>query len=60
MFLERVDEARSLYLQYRGRQNVASGKPWEKLILDDFIDFRKAGLRHPLMNEIERRFAAGE
>jgi tetratricopeptide (TPR) repeat protein len=53
MFLERLDEARSLYLQYRGRQNVADGKPWEKLILADFIDFRKTGLSHPLMNKIE-------
>jgi hypothetical protein len=29
MFLDRVDEARALYLRYRGENNVFPGKPWE-------------------------------
>jgi len=57
MFLGRVDEARALYLQYRGR-NIADGsdKRWEADVLEDFAEFRKAGLTHPLMDEIEKQF----
>jgi hypothetical protein len=32
-------------------------KPWEAVILGDFAEFRKAGLAHPLMAEIEKQFA---
>jgi tetratricopeptide (TPR) repeat protein len=59
MFLGRVDEARSLYLRYRGEKKVDDEKPWETIVLDDFAEMRKAGLTHPLMDEIEKLFAAG-
>ena len=59
MFLNRVDEARALYLHYRGEKNVQTGKSWETSVLEDFAELRKAGLTHPLMDEIEKRFAAG-
>jgi hypothetical protein len=59
MFLGRVDEARALYLRYRGEQNVGDGKPWETVILEDFAELQKAGLTHPLMDAIKERFAAG-
>jgi hypothetical protein len=52
MFLDRVDEARASYLKFRGVQKVADDKPWEAVILEDFADLRKAGLIHPLMDEI--------
>jgi tetratricopeptide (TPR) repeat protein len=58
MFLGRVEEARALYLKYRGRQKVVGEKSWEASVLDDFAEMRKAGLTHPLMSEIEKRFAA--
>jgi tetratricopeptide (TPR) repeat protein len=58
MFLGRVDEARALYLQYRGTKNVLGEKSWELAILDDFADLRKAGLTNPLMDEIEKQFTA--
>jgi len=58
MFLGRVDDARSLYLQYRGAKNVQGGKSWETVILEDFAELRKAGLMHRLMDEIEKRFTA--
>jgi tetratricopeptide (TPR) repeat protein len=58
MFLGRVDEARAVYLRYRG-ENVQNGKAWETVVLEDFAELRKAGLTHPLMDEIEKRFAAG-
>jgi hypothetical protein len=57
MFLDRVGEARALYLQYRGAKNVTGVKSWETIILEDFAELRKAGLSHPLMGEIERKFS---
>ena len=57
MFLARLDEARAVYLRYRGEKNVNEGKPWETTILSDFAELRKAGLTHPLMDEIEKVFA---
>jgi hypothetical protein len=53
-----VDEARALYLRYRGEKNVQDGKPWETVVLEDFAELRKAGLTDPLMDEIKDRFAA--
>jgi tetratricopeptide (TPR) repeat protein len=58
MFLGRVDEARTIYLRNRGEKGQ-DGKPWETVVLEDFAEMRKAGLTHPLMDEIEKRFAAG-
>jgi len=58
MFLGRVEEARALYLRYRGGK-MQNGKPWETVVLEDFGEMRNAGLTHPLMDEIEKRFAAG-
>ena len=57
MFLDRTDEARVLYLQYRGQKNVEEQKSWETVIVDDFAKLRKAGLSRPLMDEIEKQFA---
>jgi hypothetical protein len=59
MFLDRTDEARALYLQYRGQKNVEGQKSWEVVILEDFAEFRKVGLARPLMDEIEKQFAEG-
>ena len=58
MFLDRVVEARALYLQYRGTKKVQDEKSWETVILEDFAELRKAGLTHPLMDEIEITFTA--
>jgi hypothetical protein len=57
MFLDLVDEARALYLKYRGQQNVFGNKSWETGILEGFAELQKAGLTHPLMHEIEKQFA---
>jgi tetratricopeptide (TPR) repeat protein len=57
MFLGRVDEARTIYFRYRGEKNVQDGKGWETGVLEDFAELRKAGLTHPLMDEIKDRFA---
>ncbi len=58
MFLGRTDEARALYLKYRGQKNVSGGKVWEAVVLDDFAQLKKAGLTNPLMDEIEKLFSS--
>jgi hypothetical protein len=52
MFLERGKESKALYLAHKGKP--VSGRLWERVIVDDFIEFRKAGLTHPMMAEIEK------
>ena len=54
MFLSRLDDARALYLKYRGVKNVLGEKSWDAVIFDDFTELRMAGLTHPLMDEIEK------
>jgi hypothetical protein len=58
MFLGREEEARALYLRYRGEKKVQGVKSWETVVLEDFAELRKVGLTHPLMDEIEAKFAA--
>jgi tetratricopeptide (TPR) repeat protein len=58
MFLGRDDEAKAVYLRYRGEQRVALDKSWETIILGDFAELRRAKLTHPLMDEIEALFAS--
>jgi TPR repeat protein len=53
MFLERGEEAKALYLAYKGKPEQ-DGKLWERAIVEDFAEFRKAGLTHPMMAEIEK------
>jgi hypothetical protein len=38
---------------------VKEDKSWDTVVLEDFAELRKAGLTHPLMDEIEKRFTAG-
>ena len=58
MFVGRIEEARAVYLKYRGTKNVEGGKSWEAVILEDFVELRKARLVHTLMDEIEKLFTA--
>jgi hypothetical protein len=58
MFLGRLDEARAIFLAYRGKTVKLDGDTWERTIHDDFTEMRAATLNHPLMNEIERAFTA--
>jgi hypothetical protein len=56
MLLDRGDEARSLYLQYRD-ERVDAKQSGEDLILSDFATLRAAGFPHSLMDEIEAQFS---
>jgi tetratricopeptide (TPR) repeat protein len=58
MFLGRIEEARALYLAHRGAKNVAGEKAWEAVVTEDFAELRAAKRMHPLMDEIEKQFAA--
>jgi tetratricopeptide (TPR) repeat protein len=59
MFLDRIAEARDVYRRYRDERNVVGSKSWGTVIREDFADLRKAGLSHPLMDEIGALFPAG-
>ena len=59
MFLDRPDEARTLYVQCR-RAKVGAERSGETSILQDFAALRDAKLSHSLMTEIETLFAASE
>jgi uncharacterized protein len=55
MFIGRADEAKALYLAHKGESmSEADNKLWERVITDDFSEFRKAGLMHPMMADIEK------
>jgi tetratricopeptide (TPR) repeat protein len=56
MLLGRVEEARAIYLRYRGEKRVTGEKSWETIILEDLAEMRKAGLARPLMDEVEKLF----
>jgi TPR repeat protein/energy-coupling factor transporter ATP-binding protein EcfA2 len=53
MFLGRQEEAKALYLAYKGKRLSDKGS-WGRAIADDFAEFRKSGLMHPMMAEIEK------
>ena len=59
MFLEGGEESAPylahLYLAHKGKPiSGQDGKLWEDVIVEDFAEFRKAGLTHPMMSEVER------
>jgi len=54
MFLERGKESKALYLAYKGKpMSEQDARLWEHVIAEDFAEFRKAGLTHPMMTDIE-------
>jgi TPR repeat protein len=53
MFMGHQGEARALYLAYKGKR-LSDERSWERAIADDFAEFRKAGLAHPMMTDIEK------
>jgi tetratricopeptide (TPR) repeat protein len=58
MFLNRADEARTIFLRHRGYNQVIGDKAWDAVVLGDIAQMREAGLTHPLMDEIEKLFTA--
>jgi Sel1 repeat len=55
MFLGRGEEAKALCLTYKGKAvSEEDATLWERAIVEDFAEFRKAGLTHPMMADIEK------
>jgi tetratricopeptide (TPR) repeat protein len=55
MFLGHEEESQALYLAHKGKPlSEQDTKLWERLIAEDFAEFRKAGLTHPMMADIEK------
>ena len=55
MFLEREEESKALYLAHKGEPLSEQGsRLWERAIVEDFAEFSKAGLTHPMMVDIEK------
>ena len=58
LFLNRGAEARALYLMHKGKQMASDDdRRWEQVIAEDFAEFRKWGLTHPMIAEIEKDLA---
>jgi len=57
MFLGREDEAKALYLAHKGEPVVGQGKLWERVVVEDLAELRKAGLTYPMMADIEKSWA---
>ena len=55
LFLGRGEESRALYLAHKGKSvPEQNDQLWEHVIAEDFAEFRKAGLTHPMMADIEK------
>ena len=55
MFVGRGEEAKALYLAHKGKLlSEQDARLWERIIVEDFAEFRKAGLTHPMMADIEK------
>ena len=53
MFMGRGWEARALHLRYKGQAVEKDGKLWEEVILGDFQEFEKRGLKHSQIEDIK-------
>jgi TPR repeat protein len=55
MFVERGEECKALYLAHKGKPiSGPDGKLWERVVVEDFAEFRKVGLTHPMMADVEK------
>ena len=56
MFLGQGKEANALYNAHKGqRLSDSDDRLWERVVAEDFAELRKAGLSHPMMEDIERQ-----
>jgi TPR repeat protein len=55
MFVGRAEHSKALYLAHKGKPvSQRDARLWEHVIAEDFAEFRKAGLTHPMMADIEK------
>lgn len=51
--LSRQTEARIIYQKHQN-EKLENGTPWKSRLFQDFAEMRKAGLKYPLMDRMER------
>jgi tetratricopeptide (TPR) repeat protein len=56
MFLDRTNEARAVHLEHKGKQ-LGREETWDEVVLKDFDELEKRGLKHPQMAEVRRLLA---
>ena len=56
LFLERIDEARDIYVAHRGKPVSSGDLLWEDMVEVDFAALREAGLMHPEIDPILTSF----
>ena len=55
MFMGHDEEAKALYLAHKGEPvSEWQNKLWEQIVAEDFAEFRKVGLTHWMMADIEK------
>ena len=55
MFVGHDEEAKAIYLAHKGQPfSEQDSKFWEQGVVEHFAEFRKAGLKHPMMADIEK------
>ena len=55
MFMGRGDQAKALYVAHKGKPiSEQDNRLWEGVVVEDFAEFRKAGLTHPMMADIQK------
>ena len=59
LFLGHPDEAREIYLRYRG-QKINGDRSWDASLHADFADLRKHGHTSPVMDEVEAQLASAK
>jgi hypothetical protein len=58
MFSERGEYAKALYLAHKGKPVAEQdNRLWERVIVEDFAEFCKAGFTHPMMADIEKELS---
>ena len=56
MFVGRGEDSKTLHLAHKGKPlSAQDARLWEHVIAEDFAEFRKAGLTHPMMADIEKQ-----
>ena len=58
MYLKRVDEARAIYLSYRGKMLSYSYEASDLIIKKEFTQLRETGRPNRLMDDVERQYTS--
>lgn len=56
LFLGRKEDAMAVYMKYRGKK--IDGRLWETIILEDFDQLEKAGIRHEMIETLRKELGA--